>query len=64
MCNIVDFGATVRRFNIDDRVYSYSFDSPKGGFYAEYVARGPSPQIRAAGIDAILATIGGGRVLS
>ncbi|MDB5350827.1 MAG: NADPH:quinone reductase [Planctomycetota bacterium] len=25
-------------FNVGDQVYSYSFDNPKGGFYAEYVA--------------------------
>jgi NADPH:quinone reductase-like Zn-dependent oxidoreductase len=31
-------GARVRRFTIGDRVYAYSFDNPKGGFYAEYVA--------------------------
>jgi NADPH2:quinone reductase len=28
----------VRRFGLGDRVYSYSFANPKGGFYAEYVA--------------------------
>ena len=31
-------GARVRRFQIGDRVYSYSFLNAKGGFYAEYVA--------------------------
>jgi NADPH:quinone reductase-like Zn-dependent oxidoreductase len=31
-------GAGVRRFAAGDRVYSYSFDNAKGGFYAEYVA--------------------------
>ncbi len=31
-------GSGVRRFQIGDRVYAYSFDNPKGGFYAEYVA--------------------------
>lgn len=31
-------GARVRRFQVGDRVYSYSWDNPKGGFYAEYVA--------------------------
>jgi len=35
---IADVGANVRRLEIGDRVYSYSFDNPKGGFYAEYVA--------------------------
>jgi NADPH:quinone reductase len=35
---IAEMGANVRRFDIDDRVYAYSFDNPKGGFYAEYVA--------------------------
>jgi NADPH2:quinone reductase len=28
----------VRRLGIGDRVYSYMFANPKGGFYAEYVA--------------------------
>jgi NADPH:quinone reductase-like Zn-dependent oxidoreductase len=31
-------GTGVRRFAAGDRVYSYSFDNAKGGFYAEYVA--------------------------
>jgi NADPH:quinone reductase len=31
-------GSHVRRFKIGDPVYAYSFDNPKGGFYAEYVA--------------------------
>jgi len=31
-------GAGVRRLAAGDRVYSYSFDNAKGGFYAEYVA--------------------------
>jgi NADPH:quinone reductase-like Zn-dependent oxidoreductase len=31
-------GARVRRFQIDDRVWSYEYGNPKGGFYAEYVA--------------------------
>jgi NADPH2:quinone reductase len=30
-------GSRVRRFKPGDRVYAYSFASPKGGFYAEYV---------------------------
>jgi len=30
-------GARVRRLKPGDRVYSYSFANPKGGFYAEYV---------------------------
>jgi NADPH:quinone reductase-like Zn-dependent oxidoreductase len=28
----------VRRFEVGDEVYGYSWDNPKGGFYAEYVA--------------------------
>jgi NADPH:quinone reductase-like Zn-dependent oxidoreductase len=28
----------VRRFKAGDRVYAYTFDNPKGGFYAEYAA--------------------------
>ena len=31
-------GSSVRRFKVGDRVYSYSYENPKGGFYAEYVA--------------------------
>lgn len=31
-------GARVRGFKIGDAVYSYSWDNPHGGFYAEYVA--------------------------
>jgi NADPH:quinone reductase-like Zn-dependent oxidoreductase len=30
-------GARVRRFEVGDRVWAYSFPNPKGGFYAEYV---------------------------
>jgi NADPH:quinone reductase len=35
---VVEVGSSVSRFRPGDRVYSYSFDNPKGGFYAEYVA--------------------------
>ena len=31
-------GARVRRFEVGDRVWAYSFPNPKGGFYAEYAA--------------------------
>jgi NADPH:quinone reductase len=31
-------GAQVSGFKVGDRVYSYSWDNPSGGFYAEYVA--------------------------
>jgi NADPH:quinone reductase len=31
-------GSAVQGFKAGDRVYSYSWDNPKGGFYAEYVA--------------------------
>jgi NADPH:quinone reductase len=31
-------GSQVRGFKPGDQVYSYSWDNPKGGFYAEYVA--------------------------
>ena len=31
-------GPTVRRFRVGDRVYSYSYQNPKGGFHAESVA--------------------------
>jgi NADPH2:quinone reductase len=30
-------GSRVRRFQIGEQVYSYTWSSPKGGFYAEYV---------------------------
>ena len=35
---VAALGSGVRRFKLDDRVYAYAFDNPKGGFYAEYVA--------------------------
>jgi len=35
---VAAIGSRVRGFKIGDRVYAYSFDNPKGGFYAEYVA--------------------------
>jgi NADPH:quinone reductase-like Zn-dependent oxidoreductase len=31
-------GSRIRRFKVNDRVYSYSWNNPKGGFYAEYGA--------------------------
>ncbi|MGY3505093.1 quinone oxidoreductase family protein [Bradyrhizobium sp. USDA 4471] len=31
-------GSRVRRLKVGDQVYSYSWQNPKGGFYAEYVA--------------------------
>lgn len=31
-------GSHIHRFKIGDAVYAYSFASPKGGFYAQYVA--------------------------
>ena len=35
---IAAVGAQVRGFKLGDAVYSYSWDNPNGGFYAEYVA--------------------------
>lgn len=35
---IAQVGSRVRRFKAGDRVYSYTWNNPKGGFYAEYVA--------------------------
>jgi NADPH:quinone reductase len=35
---IAAVGAEVQGFKPGDRVYSYSWDNPQGGFYAEYVA--------------------------
>src|SRR6266436_6059599 len=44
-------GSRVRRFKIGDPVYSYAWDNPNGGFYAEYVA---SPAETAAPVPAPL----------
>src|SRR6185437_7768037 len=35
---VAALGSEVHGFKVGDRVYSYSWDNPKGGFYAEYVA--------------------------
>ena len=35
---IAAVGAGVKEFKVGDAVYAYSFDNPKGGFYAQYVA--------------------------
>lgn len=35
---IVEMGDGVRRWQPGDRVWAYAYQSPKGGFYAEYVA--------------------------
>jgi NADPH:quinone reductase-like Zn-dependent oxidoreductase len=35
---VVAAGARMRRLKPGDQVYAYSYDNPKGGFYAEYVA--------------------------
>lgn len=35
---IAAVGSAVQGFKVGDKAYSYSFDNPKGGFYAEYVA--------------------------
>ena len=35
---IAALGSRIRRFELDQPVYAYSFANPKGGFYAEYVA--------------------------
>jgi len=35
---IAAVGSAVQDFKVGDKVYAYSFDNPKGGFYAEYVA--------------------------
>jgi NADPH:quinone reductase-like Zn-dependent oxidoreductase len=34
---VVAKGARVRRFELGDRVWAYSYMNPKGGFYAQYV---------------------------
>jgi len=35
---IAAVGSRVTRFKVGDQVYTYSWDNPKGGFYAEYAA--------------------------
>src|SRR5215470_3281061 len=35
---IAALGSNVHGFKVGDQVYSYSWDNPQGGFYAEYVA--------------------------
>src|ERR1700727_1392009 len=35
---IAKVGSRVRRLEVGDDVYSYNWENPKGGFYAEYVA--------------------------
>ena len=35
---VAKVGSRVRRLNVGDEVYSYNWENPKGGFYAEYVA--------------------------
>ncbi|HSU66945.1 MAG TPA: NADP-dependent oxidoreductase, partial [Tepidisphaeraceae bacterium] len=35
---IAAIGSRVRRFEVGEKVYAYSFANPKGGFYAQFVA--------------------------
>jgi NADPH:quinone reductase-like Zn-dependent oxidoreductase len=35
---VAKVGARVRRLKVGDEVYSYNWENPKGGYYAEYVA--------------------------
>jgi NADPH:quinone reductase-like Zn-dependent oxidoreductase len=35
---VVQAGENVRRLKLGDKVYSYAWNNPKGGFYAQYVA--------------------------
>ena len=35
---VAALGAKVQGFKVGDQIYSYSWDNPHGGFYAEYVA--------------------------
>jgi NADPH2:quinone reductase len=56
---VAAIGTSVTRFALGDRVYSYSFENPKGGFYAEYVA---VPAGRVAHIPAELDMIRAGAV--
>jgi NADPH2:quinone reductase len=54
--DVVATGSRVRRLRVGDAVYSYSWNNPKGGFYAEYVAV-PSDRVAPipAGLDLRLA---------
>jgi NADPH:quinone reductase len=53
---IAEVGSRVRRFAKGDRVYAYSYDNPKGGFYAEYVAVAASKVAHIpAGLDLLTA---------
>ena len=53
---VASVGAKVTRLSVGDRVYSYMFSNPKGGFYAEYVAVAASKVARIpAGLDALQA---------
>ncbi len=36
--SVVAVGKSVRRFKVEDKVYGYAYNNPKGGFYAEYAA--------------------------
>src|ERR1700745_1063621 len=36
--HVAAVGSAVQGFKVGDAVYAYSFDNPKGGFYAQYVA--------------------------
>jgi NADPH2:quinone reductase len=56
---VVAVGTRVTRLAIGDRVYAYSYDNPKGGFTAEYVA---VPAAKAARIPAKLDAISAGAV--
>lgn len=51
---VVAKGARVTRLAVGDRVYGYSYENSKGGFYAEYVAAPAGKVARVpAGLDAI-----------
>src|ERR1700724_3342936 len=43
-------GSRVRRLRVGDEVYSYNWQNPKGGFYAEYVAVPADKAARCAGV--------------
>ena len=52
---VVARGSKARRFKVGDRVYAYTFDNPKGGFYAEYAA---IPEDVASKIPSNVGTLG------
>ena len=60
---VVSLGSRIHRFKIGDDVYAYSWNNPKGGFYAEYVAV-EAKNVRAVRTGACSVTVAAKVVLS